>query len=581
MPDMNNSQIQSIDDLFKLCRRSFIAIGVFSFFINFLMLTPMFYMINVFDKAVGTGSIPTLVALAVLAALLYATLAALEAIRSRVLIHIASRMDVVAAPRVYELCFLSSAGSIDSKGMGAQPLADLNALRQFIGSQNCAVIFDVPWIPLFVLLMFFFHPALAVVALICMAVMAAIALANQQATTAGLKEANKRAANIAGATQRNLRNAEVASAMGMIPQLTRRWRELQNEMLEVQSKSSVTASGYSALIKTLGSVVQSVAITTGAVLAINQAITPGVMIGAALLLGKSIQPIQQAVSGWRSFVEAREQYGRLNELLSNFPESSKKMALPPIAGAITASGACVIPPGGEKPTILDIDLSLPAGTATMILGPSAAGKSTLIRAILGLWPTMQGEIRIDGAEASRYEQQHLGPQVGYLPQDIELFDGSVAENIARFGEVDSEQVVTAATEAGIHEMILGFPEGYDTVLNASKGLLSPGQRQRIALARALYGSPKLLVLDEPNSNLDEDGEQALTAAIVKAKSLGSSIVMVSHRQGALPVVDHLIVMRAGRIVQQGHKDAVIAQFRAAAQEKASVSQVKAVGAPEA
>ena len=577
---MNDSQIQSIEEVLKLCRRSFVAVGVFSFFINALMLTPMFYMINVFDKAVGTGSIPTLIALAVLATILYATLAALEAIRSRVLIHIASRMDLIAAPRVYELCFLGSAGSIESKGMGAQPLSDLNAFRQFVSSQNCAVMFDVPWIPLFVLLMFFFHPVLALVAMICMAVMAAMALANQRATTAGLKEANKKAANIAGATQRNLRNAEVASAMGMIPQLTKRWRELQNDMLEVQSRSSVTASGYSAVIKTLGSVVQSIAITTGAVLAINQEITPGVMIGAALLLGKSIQPIQQAVSGWRSFVEAREQYGRLNDLLSKYSASKKKMSLPPITGAITASGAFVVPPGGEKPTLLGIDLSLPAGTTTMILGPSAAGKSTLIRSILGLWPTVQGEIRIDGAEAFQYGKDQLGPQVGYLPQDIELFDGTVAENIARFGEVDSAHVVHAAMEAGIHEMILGFPEGYDTVITASKGLLSPGQRQRIALARALYGSPKLLILDEPNSNLDDDGEKALAVAIAKAKSLGSSVIMVSHRQGALPLVDHLIVMKAGRITQQGPKDAVIAHFRAAAQDQTSVSQVNAVATPD-
>ena len=541
----------------------------------------MFYMINVFDKAVGTGSISTLVSLALLAVFLYCVLAILEWLRSQVLIHIASRIDLIAAPRVYELCFMSETGALNARGMGVQPLVDLNALRQFITSPNCAIIFDLPWVPLFLLLMFFFHPALLAVALVCMGIMAVLAIANQRSTTSGLKLANNKAANLTAGNQRNLRNAEVAAAMGMMTNLMGRWRDKQDDVLELQCTTSSKASGYSAVIKTLTTLMQSAAITTGAVLAIYQEISPGVMIGAALLLGKTLQPIQQAVSSWRSFVEAKEQYTRLNEILDTFPVEATKMSLPPINGHLSAKSAFVIPPGGKTATLSDISFDIPSGTVTMILGPSAAGKSTLVRAMLGLWPTVQGEIRIDGAEARHFDRDQLGPQVGYLPQDIELFDGTVAENIARFGEVNAEHVVAAAQTAGVHEMILALPDGYDTVISGLFGLLSPGQRQRIALARALYGEPSLLVLDEPNSNLDEAGESALASAISKVKSKGTTVVMVSHRQGALPLVDHLIIMEAGRIRQQGPKAEVISQIRTAlqAQAQAKAAAEAQEGAP--
>ena len=578
---MGIRRVENIEEVLKLCRTSFVAVATFSFFINMLMLTPMFYMINVFDKAVGTGSMSTLVSLAVIAVFLYAVLALLEWVRSQILIHIASRIDIVVAPQVYELCFASASGGINAKGMGSQPLADLNSLRQFMSSPNCAIIFDVPWIPVFLVLMYFFHPALAAVAVVCMTIMAVLALANQRSTTAGLREANSQSASILAANQTNLRNAEVASAMGMISSLMKRWREKQDKMLKVQSGTSSTASRYSAAIKTLTVVMQSAAITTGAVLAIYQEISPGVMIGAALLLGKSLQPIQQAVPSWRAFVDAKQQYERLNDLLNAFPAEDPKMSLPAIEGHISAKQAFVVPPGGKTATLSDINLDIPSGTTAMIIGASAAGKSTLVRAILGLWPTAQGEIRIDGAETYQFDRNEIGPQVGYLPQDIELFDGTVAENIARFGEIDSDGVVMAARNAGVHEMILALPQGYDTVITGTVGLLSPGQRQRIALARALYGDPKLLVLDEPNSNLDDAGERALAAAISKMKSMGSTVLIVSHRQGALPLVDHLIVMESGGIRQQGPKDEVIAQFRAVQESaQAKASQLKAVPSSE-
>ena len=553
--------MSAIADAFRACRRSLVALGVFSFFLNILMLTPMFYMINIFDKAVGTGSMPTLIALAALAIFLYLMLAVLDWTRSIVMVHVGVRLDRILAPLVYETCFRSESGAISAQGVGYQPLVDLNNFRQFISGAVATAIFDLPWIPIYLILMLLFHPVLAAVALVCMVIMAIVAVANQRATTAGLENANKLSTKIAGQTQKNLRNAEVAAAMGMMSALTSRWRLQQDEMLSVQAETSGAAAGFSSVIKTLNLFMQSAAITTGAILAMAQEISPGVMIGAALLLGKTIQPIQQVVGGWRSFVDARAQYDRLSELLERFPDPEATMALPPITGSLTADSAFVTPPGAKYPTLRNITFDLPAGTMVMILGPSAAGKSSLVRAMLGLWPVERGSIRLDGADAERYDRSELGPQVGYLPQDIELFDGTVAENIARFGDVDPEAVVQASKDADVHDMILCLPQGYDTVITGSQGLLSQGQKQRVALARAMYGRPKLLVLDEPNSNLDEGGEVALNKAIQTMKTLGSTVVLVSHRKTAMPLANHIILMKEGKIVEQGSMQSFVEKAR--------------------
>ncbi|WP_435213949.1 type I secretion system permease/ATPase [Luminiphilus sp. nBUS_16] len=578
-----SAQVRSIEDALRMCKRSFTAVFIFSFFTNMLMLTPMFYMINVFDKAVGTGSFPTLISLVIIAGFLYVIMALLEWSRSRVLIYIATRMDHVMAPRIYDICFLAESGGANTQNMGSQPLSDLNSLRQFLAGGTVLSLFDLPWLPVYLLVMVLFHPALAVVALICMGIMFALALANQKSTTEGLKELNEASSSISRQTSRNLRNAEVASAMGMISTLTEKWRIGQDHVLEKQERNSATAAGYSATIKSLTTAMQSAAITTGAVLAMQQQISPGVMIGAALLLGRSLAPIQQAVGGWKGLVDAKLQYSRLNDLLQTFPPIEEQMPLPPIKGDLFAKNVTVVPPGGQRAILTGISFHLCAGTTTMVMGSSAAGKSTLVRTILGLWPTAAGEMRIDGAEAALYDRDTLGPQIGYLPQDIELFDGSVASNIARFTEADPELVVQAARDADVHEMILALPQGYDTVISAQQGLLSPGQRQRIALARALYNRPKLVVLDEPNSNLDESGERALNGAIKMLKAAGSTVVLVSHRNGALPLADGLLVMVGGKIADQGPTADVIARAKqviATKQEALDRQSDKAVAVEE-
>lgn len=568
------SQVRQVEDALRLCRQSFLAVFVFSFFTNMLMLTPMFYMINVFDKAVGTGSFSTLMSLILIAVFLYTILALLEWTRARVLVFVASRLDYVLAPRVYHLCFESESGGISGQSIGSRPLSDLNSLRQFISGSAVLALFDLPWLPVYLVVMLLFHPTLAVVGVVCMVILLVLAIANQKTTTEGLKKANSAASKISLQTQRNLRNAEVASAMGMFSALAHRWRDEQDKMLAVQEKTSNKASGYTASIKTMTTAMQSAAITTGAVLVMQQQISPGVMIGAAMLLGRSLAPIQQTVTSWKGFIEAREQYSRLNSLLDEYPPADDKMSLPLIHGNLLAKNAVVVAPGGETPILANINFAIPAGATVMVLGQSAAGKSTLVRTILGLWPTLQGEVRIDGAEASSYDREDIGPQIGYLPQDIELFDGTVAENIARFTEVDPQLVVQAANDAGIHEMILSLPKGYDTVISGQRGSVSPGQRQRIALARALYKRPKLVVLDEPNSNLDEVGEQALNSAIETLKAAGSTVVLVSHRQGAVPLSDYIIIMEAGRITEQGSRADVVARAQARREQKAVAPTVE-------
>jgi len=406
-----------------------------------------------------------------------------------------------------------------------------------------------------------FHPILAVVALVCIVVMAFVAIMNQRTTSVLHSESSQVAAQISNETQINLKNAEVAAAMGMVGSLMSRWQKLQGFMLAQQRTSLKATSGYTSLIKVLSMIMQGAAITTGAVLALAQEVSPGVMIAAALLLGRSMGPIQAVVTGWKQIIDSYEQYNRLIDILQKFPERETPMALPKIEGRIAATGVSAIPPKADRPVIHDITFDFAPGTVNMIIGPSAAGKSTIMRVVLGIWPTSAGSMRIDGAEAHHYDREALGPQIGYLPQDIELFDGSVAENIARFDDIDPDAVVLAAKDAGVHELILSLPKGYETKLSPGPGALSPGQRQRVGLARALYRRPKLMFLDEPNSNLDEAGDRALYASIEGMKARGATVVVVSHRHEIMPLVDHLILMENGKIKVQGARDKVVAMAK--------------------
>jgi len=546
---VESSHFTSLEQTLGVCKRSFISVGVFSGITNLLMLAPAFYMLNIYDKAVGHNSVPTLVVLSIITAVMFVVLGIMESVRSRVLVAVSSRIDKAIAPRLYELSFDVA---VRGGGKGAtQPLLDLHGLRQFLTGAQIFGFFDAPWLPIYLLVLFMFHPLLGWMGVAAALLFLSLALLNQKRTAPVLQAANKLARENNSDTVQNLRNAEVAASMGMMGELMQRWRVKQDEMLAKQEEASNAAGTFSAVIKTLRLAVQSAAIGAGAYLVLAQEISPGMIIAGSILMSRALQPVEQAVNAWRGFNDAREQYARLDKLLKAWPDQGDRMSLPPITGSLAVQAATIIPPGADKPVVSGATFRVAAGDVCMLIGPSGAGKSSLVKAILGLWPTSEGAIRLDGAETSHYQREQLGPQLGYLPQDIELLNGSVSDNIARFGVVDADCVVQAAKDAGVHEFILSLQEGYETVIGGAGGLLSPGQRQRIALARALYGRPKFVVLDEPNSNLDEAGERALAVAIRTLKSLGSTVIIVSHRKGIMKLVDTLVAVRGGKVLHSG------------------------------
>ena len=469
-------------------------------------------------------------------------------------------MDKILAPSIYRFTF-QNAVNVGGQQATIQPLADLMGLRQFLTGAGIFALFDAPWLPVYLAVLFLFHPLLGWMGVLAALTFLALALMNQHRVGKDLARSNQLARTTNAETQVNLRNAEVATSMGMVPELQQRWQTNQDKLLAFQERASLTAGGFNAITKTLRLAVQSAAIAAGAYLVLLQEISPGMIIAGSILIGRALQPVELAVGAWKGFVEAKEQYERLNQILTLTPPASSKMSLPPLVGKISFKNLAVAPPGEKTATLQGVTAEIPAGSVCMILGPSGSGKSTLMRALLGLWPAVAGEVRLDGAEPNNFDRVELGDQLGYLPQDIELLDGSINSNIARFGAIDSEAVIRAATDAGVHEFILSLPNGYDTEIGKRGGLLSPGQRQRIGLARALYRQPRLVVLDEPNSNLDDVGEAALHQAVSRLKANGSTVLLVSHRKSTLPLADYLLVLVGGRLREFGKTTDVLEKLQ--------------------
>ena len=532
------------------CKHSLYAVGAFSGAANLLMLVPAFFMLNVYDKAVGNNSLSTLWMLSLITGFLFVILGSMEAFRSRVLVAVSSRVDQLLAPILYRLTF-DNAVYVGSDRASIQALADLNGLRQFITSNGIFAFFDAPWLPIYIAILFMFHPLLGWMGVVAALSFFALAVANQAATNDALAKANEVQRTSTADTQKNLRNAEATAAMGMLPELQRRWRTSQDQMLQQQELASNKSGLYNAVIKTMRLAVQSAAIGAGAFLVLKQEISPGMLIAGSILIARALQPVEIIIGAWRGFVDAKEQYSRIDQLLKKELPHKHQLELPAIVGEISASSVAIAPPGSKQPTITGVTFALPPGKTCIVFGSTGAGKSTLIRGILGLWPTLLGEMRIDGLESFKYDRSELGPQIGYLPQSIELLDGSVSDNISRFTEYDPRDVVQAAKDAGVHEFILSLQNGYDTHLGGQYGRLSPGQRQRVALARALYKRPKLVVLDEPNSNLDDEGDAALKIAIDRLKKSGSTVLIVSHRQNILDMADYLLIMKQGQLLDFG------------------------------
>ena len=545
----------------KACKSSFISVGVFSFFVNALMLVPTFYMIQISGRVVPSSSSSTLIMLTLILTVLMITLGALEWVRSRMMVRISNRLDVLLSRDVYRASFKRA---LTSGGMDAtaQSLNDLTSLRQFMTGPGLFAFFDAPWFPIYTAVMFLFHPWFGWMTVGCGVVLVVLAFLNHRFTTQALADANQQSVKSNVATTKNLRNAEVIESMGMLETLMNRWAVRQRRILLLQSNASDKGGAVTSISKTFRMWSQSIMLALGAYLVIIHEINPGLLMAGSILLGRALAPIDQMIGSWKGFVAAKVQYARLNEVLDKLNAEPERMALPAPQGHIQVENLVVAPPGAKAPVIRNISFVAPAGSIVGIVGPSAAGKSTLVRALMGIWPPQHGVVRLDGADISTWDKHELGPYVGYLPQDIELFEGTISDNIARFEKVDAEKVVLAAQIAGVHEMILMLPDGYDTIIGSDGVNLSGGQRQRVGLARALYGSPKLIVLDEPNSNLDEVGERALGVALQKVKETGATVFIVSHRPNILSRLDHILVMSAGTISMYGPRDKVIAELAA-------------------
>jgi len=566
MSSQKKNKYPELAAAFTDVKRYFIYAGFFSAAVNLLMLVPVIYMLQVYDRVVSSGSYSTLAMLTLLMVALTAALGGFEWVRSMILIAASNRIEKNLRRRISDATFkraLLTGGSVSN----SQPLSDLSSLRQFLTGNGLFAFFDAPWFPIYVFVMFMFHPAFGYAAIFAGIVMIALAYTTEKVTSKKLQEANSQANWISNQVNGTLKNSEVIAAMGMADDLRHRQEKRFDGVLTLQTDASRAAGLLQSLSKTFRMVMQSLLLGLGALLALRQEISPGMMIAGSLLLGRALAPIDMLVGTWKGFTLARGQYDRLGELLNQIPKDADTMSLPAPTGKLSAEQVMVVPPGSKNIVVRGVNMELDAGEALGIVGPSASGKSCLARALLGIWPTYSGKVRLDGADIFTWDRAELGPYVGYLPQDIELFDGSISENICRFGDVDPDKVVEAAKTAGVHGLILHLPQGYDTVIGGSGGILSGGQRQRIGLARAIYGSPKYLVLDEPNSNLDDQGERELVQAIQRVKAEGATVIIITHRTMVLQCVDKILVMRDGAASHFGPRDQVLAALSAPQDKK--------------
>ena len=549
----------------------FITVGIFSAIINLMMLVPSLYMLQVYDRVLASRNQTTLLMLTIMVVVAYLIISALEFVRSFVLIRVSAQMDMQLNKRVYTAAFEQN---LKHAGVNAgQFLQDLTNIRQFLGGNALFAFFDAPWFPIYLFMIFLFDTSLGFFALFGTFLLLTLAVINEKVSKKPLLEANSMAIAASNLATNNLRNAEVIEAMGMLPNLMSRWFSLQIKFLQLQGEASEKAGIVAAIIKFVRICLQSLVLGFGALLVLDNKITPGMMIVASILMGRVLSPVEQLINVWKTLSGAKSAYLRLSELLNANPPRVIGMALPKPLGKVSVEGATVVPPGANVAAIRNLTFAIAPGDVLGVIGPSGAGKSTLARLLVGVWPAVAGHVRLDSADIFQWNKEELGPHIGYLPQDIELFAGTVSENIARFGEVDAEKIVQAAQRAGVHDMILRLPKGYDTPLGDGGAGLSGGQKQRLGLARALYDDPAFIVLDEPNSNLDDAGEQALLGAINDLRQRGKTIVMITHRNSALSMSNKLLLLVDGVAQMFGPSNEVLGAITKLNQEK--VTQIRA------
>jgi ATP-binding cassette subfamily C exporter for protease/lipase len=538
----------------KALRNALVTVAVFSGFINLLMLTPAIYMLQVYDRVLGSRNETTLLVLSAIVVGAFLFMAALEAVRGWVLVRVGARLDAQLNARVFTAAFERNLRRPGSNT--AQPIHDLNTVRQTLTGTALLAAFDAPWLPVYLVVIFLMSPALGWFALGGALLLLVLAVINERLSKPRLDEAQKFQLQSHQALTNNLRNAEVIEAMGMLPQVRNRWYELHRQQISTQAGASDLAAVLGGATKFVRIALQSLVLGFGALLVLEGLLTPGMMIAASILAGRALAPVELLVGNWKQIISGRQAYARLKELLGIHPPRREGMSLPAPRGQVSVEAASATAPGTQRLILRNLSFSIAPGEAVAVIGPSASGKSSLARLLVGIWPAAIGSVRLDGASVFDWNKDELGPYIGYLPQDIELFDGTVADNIARFGEVDPERVVEAARRVDMHEQILRLPMGYDTPLGADGSNLSGGQRQRIGLARALYGGPSFIVLDEPNSNLDEPGEKALVEAVKALKARGKTVLLITHRMSTLAAVDKILVLADGAVATFGPRDEV-------------------------
>jgi len=557
-----------------ICRRGFLSVGAFSAVINLLMLAPALYMLQVYDRVLASGNQMTLAMLTLMVLGLYVFMGGLEWVRSLVVIRLGAQIDQRLGARVYDATFDASLRV--GRGSSAQPLNDLTSLRQFATGNALFALFDAPWFPLYLAVLFLFHPWLGWLALGGAVLLLALTWGNQWLTRAALAEAGQLAIQSTQAASAHLRNAEATEAMGMLARLRQRWQAEHGRFLHLQNRASEQGAGFAAASKGVRLALQSLMLGLGALLAVEGQITPGMMIAGSILAGRVLSPLDQLIGAWKQWSGAQQAYQRLRDLLRAQPPRASGMCLPAPRGELRVEQLSACAPGSRTPVLAGVSFALEPGQRLVVLGPSGCGKSSLARLLVAAQAPLSGKVRLDGADLQQWDKSVLGPHLGYLPQDVQLFAGSIAENIARFAEVEADKVVAAAQMAGVHELILRLPQGYDTRLGEGGAGLSGGQKQRIGLARAVYGLPALIVLDEPDANLDEAGEQALLAALDRLREQGRTLVLVSHRPALLKGADQLLVLRGGQMQAFGPAARVLQDLQQAARPTSQSAPVRRV-----